>query len=279
MKINGWIYYNHAAIPSSAPHIEPDTTPIQNGDIWHIDGGTTLLARWTTDFDCEHETNWWHVIKDTPFDISQLKAKRRYEINKGIKNFDVLRIDPRDYKEALYQVQVTAYSAYPEKYRPTVNKERFFSGIDRWDRHTVFGAFHRETKELCGYALLATEHSDCIEFRMLKAKPAQERNGINAALVAGLLEYFETFLAEGGYICDGERSINHETAFQDYLEKYFGFRKAYCKLQIRYKWWFSLLIRGLYPFRKLLRRLDSVRKIHLVNSLLKMEEVSTNRKG
>ena len=100
MKINGWRYYNHAAIPTTLPHETPDISPIEDGGIWKLDG-SPLLARWTTDFDCGYETNWWYIIKDTPFDISALKAKRRYEINKGVKNFEAIVIDPTNYGEEL----------------------------------------------------------------------------------------------------------------------------------------------------------------------------------
>ena len=101
MSLEQWFYYNHAALPQTPPHIEPDTTCIETGEIWKIPGGSPLLARWTTDFDCGYETNWWYVIKESPFDISTLKAKRRYEINKGIKNFRVVEINPFEYKEDL----------------------------------------------------------------------------------------------------------------------------------------------------------------------------------
>ena len=75
MQINGWKYYNHAAIPTSPPHEDPDLTPVETGDIWKINGA--LLARWTSDFDTQEETNFWYVIIDHPFDISKLKSKRR----------------------------------------------------------------------------------------------------------------------------------------------------------------------------------------------------------
>lgn len=39
MSINGWRYYNHAAIPTTPPHIEPDLNPIDSGIIWHNLGG------------------------------------------------------------------------------------------------------------------------------------------------------------------------------------------------------------------------------------------------
>ncbi len=86
MKTDEWRYYHRAVIPRTPPHVVPDLRPIEEGSIWKIWGrGRPLLARWVTDFDCGYETNWWYVIKDTPFDIDALKAKRRYEITKGLK--------------------------------------------------------------------------------------------------------------------------------------------------------------------------------------------------
>lgn len=129
MEIQGWKYYNHAAIPTTAPHEKPNIPSILDRSIWKVRGGDPLLARWITDFDCEHETNWWYVIKDTPFEIDELKAKRRYEINKGRKNFTVQEIVPCDYPDELYQITVAAYSQWPEKYRPHIAEDSFKSGL------------------------------------------------------------------------------------------------------------------------------------------------------
>ena len=274
-----WKYYNHAAVPITPPHQTPDLTPLENGELWRLGGHRPLLARWTTEFDCGHDTNWWYVIKDTPFDIAELKAKRRYEINKGIKNFDVRVIDPSLYKQELYDVQVAALSAYPPKYRPTVDRQAFFSSIDGWTQYVILGGFSRDSDQLCGYALLAQESEAYVDFKVLKTHPAQERNGINAALVYGVLLHFRSMLLDGGYICDGARSINHETEFQNYLEKYFGFRKAYCKLHISYnpalKWAIPLLFRC----RKVWLKLDGVGVVHQLNAVLTMEEIARERKS
>lgn len=77
-----------------------------------MDGGQPLLARWTEDYDCQQKTEWWYVIKDTMFDINELKAKRRYEINKGKKNFEVRRIDHSIYVDDLFKVQIAAYQSW-----------------------------------------------------------------------------------------------------------------------------------------------------------------------
>lgn len=52
MDIKGWKYYNCAAIPTTDPNEQSDTTPIDNGNIWKIggvlrcwqDGQRTLIA-------------------------------------------------------------------------------------------------------------------------------------------------------------------------------------------------------------------------------------------
>lgn len=271
MQIDGWKYYNHAAIPTTAPHEIPDILPITCGSIWKM-GGTPLLARWTTEFDCGYETNWWYVIKDDSFDISQIKSNYRYKINKGARIFDVHVIKPTDYKEELYNVQVAAFSAYPKKYRPKVDKNKFMASIDVWDGQVVVGAFYRETNQLVGYSYL-TQDGQYVDLKVLKSNPEYEKYQLNAALVEGILRVFDPLLRNGGYICDGARSINHETAFQDYLEKYFSFRKAFCCLHVVYNPKIKWLIKLLYPVRGLLLKLDGIGIVHQLNSVLRMEEI------
>lgn len=270
MTVQGWKYYNHAAVPTTAPHEIPDLTPVKDQTIWKTDGAP-LLARWTTDFDCGHETNWWYVIKDEPFDLAALKAKRRYEINKGKKYFEVKRIDPKECKEALFEVQVAAFSGWDEKYRPTVDHDSFLAEIDSWHHYLVYGAYFRENGKLCGYAFLKP-YKAWMDFSVLRTDPAYESYAVNAAIVDFILEDQRDFL-QSGYICDGSRSINHETAFQDYLEKYFGFRKAYCRLHVKYKGILGLGIRLAFPFRDFFKRFDSISAVHQINGLLQMESV------
>ena len=228
---------------------------------------------WTTDWDCGPETNWWYVIKDDAFDIDALKSKRRYEINRGNKHFETRIIDPAEYKEELYEVQIAAFTAYPKKYRPSVDKEKFVNTIGAWEKYDVFGTFFKETNELAGYALLTKPKGNFIGFNVLKLNPDFEKYSGNAALVYGIVNHYGKFLREGGFICDGSRSINHETHFQDYLEKYFGFRKAYCRLHIRYNPRIGWLIGLLFPLRRILTVFDGIGIFHSINSVLKMEEI------
>lgn len=293
MRIEGWKYYNHAAIPTTAPHEMPDLRAVEKGDVWKIGGGIPLLARWTADWDCGYETGWYYVIKDNVFDIDALKAKRRYEIRKGCKNFTVRKIHPEDYKTELLQVQLKAFRAYPESYRPrNLTAENMNNAVNDWIRNgaDVFGTFRSyegmeknekdkfeaDRKEnddsLVGYSVLRKKNG-VIYFDVEKTDPDSEKNGVNAATVYGILNYYKDELKNGCYICDGEKPINHQIHFQDYLEKYFGFRKAYCKLNVKYKKGVGAVVKILYPFRKVLIKFDENSMVHKINGVLKMEEI------
>ena len=39
-----WKYYNHAMIPNMPPHMEIDTTAIENGNVWEMSGRGTRLC-------------------------------------------------------------------------------------------------------------------------------------------------------------------------------------------------------------------------------------------
>jgi hypothetical protein len=112
-----------------------------------------------------------------------------------------------------------------ETWKPEGGRHPIFA---RWTSHFDCGS-----DKLAAYAYVRM-NSNWINMPVLKASPAFEKLGVNAALVHGLCEYFKEDLAKGKYICDGERNIYHSTNFQSYLEKYFGFRKAYCHLHLRY---------------------------------------------
>lgn len=246
MNIEGWKYYNYAAIPTCAPDENPDLTPIKKGTIWRLGGAKTLFARWTSDWDCGYETEWWYVIKDTPFDPSTLKSKRRYEITKGNRYFDVRKINPGEYFEDICRVTIAAYSGWPKKYRPHIDERRMLKFVDDWSQWSVFGAFSKDDGLLQSYAVMEDYYSYA-SFSVLRTNPKMEKLAVNAAMIDGILDFYNERLKNEFYICDGSRVIRHETAFQDYLEKYFSFRKAYCKLNVIYKRGIGIAVKILYP--------------------------------
>lgn len=182
-------------------------------------------------------------------------------------------INPLEFKKEIYEIQKKAFLVYPAKYRPRIEKEKIYTDIEKnWNKYKIYGSFSYEKDKLCGYALLE-EYDEYMNFKALKVEPEYEKKGINAAIIAFILEKYNSKLESNFYICDGERNISHETYFPEYLEKYFGFRKVYCKLNIQYIFWMKILITILYPFRKILKILDKNILLHKINALLYMEEL------
>lgn len=272
---NGWKYYNHAMIPTCAPHEEVNIESLKDRSVWEKGA---LLARWTSNFDCDYKTEFWYCIKDDIFDIQKLKSKRRYEITKGQRNFSCKKILAKDYVDEIIDILIESAKEYPAKYRNEIDYRKMCQRIPLWnERFVVYGAFNLEEK-LCGYAYLE-KHKTYSDFCVLKVYPSCEKYSINAALIAYILKDYENDLQQGHYICDGSRPIQHETNFQEYLEKYFGFRKAYCHLHIKYRFPMRLVVNTLYVIRTFIKKHDYNKIIHYIVGILKMEEIVRRNSG
>ncbi len=188
---------------------------------------------------------------------------------------------PDLYAESLYEVQVAAFSAYPEKYRPTVNKEKFIIGVSKWSGITL-GAFLKsdnteENGRLCGYCLLQRV-GNCYSYSVHKTMPSYEKLAVNFALVDGAMQYLEEDLKNGCYLSNGQRSTNHETSFNEVLEHSLGWRKAYCKLRIAYNPRIKWAVKLIYPFRSVLQHFNHIGLIHQIIAVLQMEEIARKQK-
>lgn len=265
-----WVLVNNVWFTYTAPHKRVDATEVYNGSLFSKGG---LVARWTSHFDCE-QTCWWYVIKDTPFDISSIKSKRRNQVNKGIKNFIVKVIDPILYREQIYEVYLKSLKGYSEA--TAIPKEVFFEQIKEWVSEKIYGAFSCDSGELEGFAMINVKEDYCA-FSLLKTNPESEKLGVNFAIVNKILVDLEEKLKGGYYVCDGQRSVYHQTNFQDFLEKYFDFRKAYCRLNIVITKKYRLIVNLLYPLRKILYKAKKG-KIHKLSSVLKMLEITKKQK-
>ena len=275
MNIEGWKYYNFAAYPSTWPHEDVNLEPIYDKTIWKMTG-SPLLARWTSDWDKKEESQFYYCIKDDKYDISTLKSKRRYIINKARRLFETRIIDPNEYKEEIYEVYLESLKGYPKDTVPKT-KEQMFHTIENGfsQKECVFFAtFEKETGLLCAYSDLYLRDR-FIPISTFTSRIDKEKDYVNFALLDGIGEWYNGLEIEGAYLCDGARNVLHQTNFQDFLNRYFGFRYAYCTLHIIYKPPVKMIVSILFPFRKLLYR-ASAKKLRLVASLLKMEAWKRN---
>lgn len=272
--MNKWRYYNRALLPTSAPHETPDVAGLEDISFFTNQGKKPLFARWTSDFASNESGEWYYVIKDEPFDITDLKSNRRHKINKGNKNFTCRRIKAAEYVDEIYNVQVQAYKTYPEKYRPSIDRETTAKWVKNW--RDVWGAFD-SNGELCGF-LQSNVYDSYIELTTIKTLPTREKENVNFAIINTFLEDNSEALKNGKYISNGERNIVHETRFNEFLEKYFGFKKVYCRLNMRYFGIMKPAVKLLYPFRKLFYKSEN-KLFSSIGSVLQMEEIARKTGG
>ena len=76
----------------------------------------------------------------------------------------------------------------------------------------------------------------------------------------------ETEILKLKYIVTSQRSITKHSNIQDFMVQKFNFRRAYCDLQIEYRWWLKFLLSVIFPFKSLIKG--------KIGTLLEMERIN-----
>lgn len=263
-----WKYYNHAMIPTCPPHETPNLAPILDNSIWKTEEGTPLLARWTSNFDCERDTGWYYVIKEAPFQMEELDAKCRKHIRQALKKVCVKKVDPKQFAQELFEVYDLTTDTY-DNYVKNVKLEDFYNeedeSIDYWAGFTV------DTDKMIGYMKCKREGS-YVQMQVSKYLPKYLNYRVSDALHYHTLQYY---LNEKrySYVCSGSKSISHRTNAQEYKMKNFQFRKVFCELNIQYNPKYKVVVMLLYRMRKIWKKFDNIGIVHKVNGVLQMEEI------
>lgn len=269
----GWIYYNHAVITTTAPHEEPNLQPLKDGSVWNIkspNGKKPLLVRYTSDFDCGIETGFWFVVKDAPFVLEELSKKYQKCVLKALERCEVRLIDAVSEFENIYEVYEAAVNNY-QNVDNKISKESMRQGVEN-DGLEYWGAYDKITGEMAGW-MSCSNNGDWTETISAKYHPERLSSRPSDAIHYTVLNHYLNELGQK-YISSGSRNLNHKTNVQEYKMHNWKFRQAFCKLHIVYRKDISILIKLIYPFRNLLKKLDNITAVHQVNSVLKMEEIA-----
>jgi hypothetical protein len=267
--MKNWKFYNHAAIPTTQPHEDVDMAPLKDGTIWKMPG-KPILARWTSDFDCGYETNWWYVIKDAPIVPEELSSHSRKHIRQGLRKCNIKKISSCSYAEELYECSHAAFTKY-ENATNECSKGQFIKNCQNNTEFVYWAGFQKESGKLIGY-LVVRENKNTAEILTAKFNTDYLNTHISDALYFTVINY--CILDKGmKYVSSGQRNINHVTYTQEYKEQTLGYRRAYCKLNIKYRLPVRIVVNVLYPFRIQLKKLDHIGIVHQLLAVMKMEEI------
>lgn len=163
-----------------------------------------------------------------------------------------------------YEVYVEASDSYRVK-AVALTKEEFENRIKSSVENEYWGVIDIETNKLVAFCMNAVTDESC-EYRTMKAIPKYQKLYAYYGLIYDMNRYY---LEERKvkYVNDGARSITNHSNIQPFLIDKFKFRKAYCHLSVKYKWWLKIVVKSIYPFRKMV-------SIRQVKALLYMEAMA-----
>lgn len=253
--------YKGAWIFRDSPHKEEKLSSEQKKQLLSSGG---MFVRNCYMFDCTSPTHFWYVIKDSYGGFEELSSNMRRKVRKCYQTMKVERISLDRLEKEGYEV----YTAAMDAYRINATKEsyeNFQKRLRSGEDNDVWACFDIESGRMVAFSLNYTTDSTA-EYRTLKALPEYRQRYAFYGLIHTMNQFY---LEEKGmaYVCDGTRTITEHSNIQSFLIENFKFRKAYCHLDITYKWWLSLLVNCIYPFR-------AFAFIPSVKALLKQEAMS-----
>lgn len=209
------------------------------------------------------------MIKDKFGGLEELSAKKRNQVRKSFKMCDIRKVSREEMLAQGYEVHALAAVSYKVKANvPSVEEyEKRFS-VDAAKNHDYWAAFDKQTKKMIAFSINFV-HDDICDYETMKAIPSFQKS--HYPYYGLLYEMNRYYLEEKGlkFVNDGARSITNHSNVQPFLIDTFNFRKAYCRLNIKYKWWFGIIVKSLYPLRKFI-------KTPKVKAILNMEAMARN---
>jgi hypothetical protein len=227
-----------------------------------------LLVQWNSGFQQE-PSEWYAVICDRFRALAEIPSKHRSEINRGLRNCEVRRIDCEYFARHAYEVYMKAATRYRGPVAPLRSEESFKKGaIDSGKFEDIlhhWGVFC--AGKLVAYAANSVYPKIQAGYTVVKMDPEYGKAYPVYALIHEMTRhYLEEQHYE--YVFDGFRSTLHDTHFQDFLMKKFGFRKAYSRLHLVYRRGLSAFVKATYPCRAVLGALDPrVRQLYLLEGI------------
>ena len=244
-----WRKYNGALISNRAPHIDSN---LENISLL-LKQEKAFLARWVSEFDCKRETDFWYIICDKNKDLAEYSVNTRSKIKRGLKNCEVRKVGKQEIIVNAYEVYEKAFLNYKTHFS-CQSKTRFMQEIESlgsdWE---FFGVYYKE--KLVAYSMCDIKDETC-NYSTIKFHPQYLKYYSSYALFYTMNQYY-LGNQKLKYVNDGSRNLVHKTNIQGFLITKFGFRKAYCRLHLKYNHILRFIVMFIYPFKFVFYRFNN----------------------
>jgi len=252
-------------LPYSLPHRGFPITAAQASAL--VRERKAYLMRWESGFDDAAEGAWWHLIKDSDPALSALSPKTRNQVKKGLRSCRVEGCDRSLIMEKGYPVYASAYERY-ETFERKFSRDEFSSAVHAMPSDIEFWGVFDDNGALVGFGENIVDGNACF-YSTMWFTPEALKNYASYAMIHCMNTHY---LEERGFrfVSDGARSISHDTGIHQFLEQKFGFRKAYCRLNVVYSPLVGAVVAGAFPLR---RQLGGLIRSSRFDVLMRQEEL------
>ncbi|MBQ6769969.1 MAG: hypothetical protein IJP44_03185 [Bacteroidales bacterium] len=228
-----------------------------------------VLVRNTYDFDCQNQTCFWNLIKDSFGGLEELSSNTRKKVKRSLEHFEFKLVDAQLTKDLGYPILKATYDDYAVMdyaMNPDVFNEMM--ALFESSQYDYWGAFDRDNGDLVGFCVNRIWKEAC-GYETIAFIPKYKRKSTSYPYYGFYYSMNQYYLQEKGlrYVTSGTRSITEHSNIQPFLEEKFHFRKSYCRLAVHYKWWMKIAVNMLYPFRKTI----SLRRVKAILNLEAMQ--------
>lgn len=265
MSTSGYFKYRNAWRFDGPPHQERQ---LQENECKALLEQGGLLVRNTYDFDYPEPTPFWYVVKDRYGGLEELSPRVRNKIRHAFRFFEYRKVTYEELTERVFPILEETFAHYKVHDR-NMDREVFSKYLEqcRQKRFDYWGIFAKDTGRMVGFCTV-NDWGDCCEYQYTGVESRYLKGGYYPYY--GLYHHLNGHYLETlgyRYVDDGTRSITEHSQIHEYLIGNFKFRKAYCRLEIRYNWWMKFAVKVLYPFRKIM-------PIPQVRAILNMESMA-----
>ena len=260
-----WQQYHGALLPKVPPHVEIVLSKEDEEYLLKI--SNAYFLRYTNKWDGK-DGQFWYIIKDREENLEQYNSNNRRKIRKGLKNCIVKKVSSYIIANEGYEAYISAFKNYKTALIP-YTKDEFYKNHINVENYDYFAVYTKDMKMIAYSSNTIDENM--VNYITIKFNPNYLKLYPSYALFYEMNKYYineKKYL----YVNDGARSISHDTNIQDFLIQKFNFRKAYCKLNIIYRWDIALVVKILYPIRGIIDMFD-IRLFKKMGVLLKQESI------
>lgn len=224
------------------------------------------LIRNIYNWDKPEPGSFWYIVKDKFEGFDELPAKVRNQVRKALKTYEYRIVS----KEWMRENGLILFNKSRERFG---GKELQINETE-WDEkigleHAEFWVgFDCESGIPATFAINQV-FDDYSSYAIMGISPDFPNSTYP---MYGLIFEMNRYYLEGcrvKFVTDGARTISGHSNIQSFLEEKFKFRKAYCDLQLVYRPAFGLLIKLLFPFKKLIKEKS-------ITALLNQEAMARN---